>query len=741
MKAQLLKEIDDYFCPNLKLLFKIENYIKNEQNTDFENEKNKISKLGNKIKEEIKNKYPNTMKCKKSLLSNFTTNYSQIQDFLQNKVDERVKSQINETKICEMLYLEINNEIKELESNINENNKSEIVNFKNEIIQENISNFSKKREKNLKNLSVEIQKINENIISKYKKFFCKEEIKKRSNEIENKLKMKLHSDLDKEISANSFESSDNQLEDHIIISDFRKYFLKEIQTADESKLYPNEQKIKKLIKNIFTKFKFEELNNCKNKIRNNLEEILKNNYNQYNDLINNFKQEIERELSIFENNIKAEIDEKMVFDLKNNFIKMMEKEIEEKEQIFIKEIKKREILNFENFFEKLFNEKFSNLKIRFESKIKEKIKILIDWRTKEIIEKQCTTELENYMNNEISKKLLELRKKLLEFINLEKILNFKSKTYNNLNTHFSIFDNDVELKLEELRGEINQETSTNLSKLKEKLEKEKENLRVPEFKINLFSEIDLEFEKLFRKEDENFRNQLKKEFNSIYEYFKSQIEKIIDSNLKFNKTTEIRNDKILEVEKSIENFINKKSEELILQKISTLKNKKKELLTKEINQFETKNKDSINEYVLYLTNKLKEILKKNNEFKKKLNIEIGNLKEYDKNLQMKNYDLIIYCESLSKQFIIEKSLNNFENYSTKIKQPVVTLMGNFDKGKSFLLSELSRKELPSGFNISTPSICAFYPNSKEESEFLNAFMIDTAGFEVPIQIPEVIIFL
>ena len=74
--------------------------------------------------------------------------------------------------------------------------------------------------------------------------------------------------------------------------------------------------------------------------------------------------------------------------------------------------------------------------------------------------------------------------------------------------------------------------------------------------------------------------------------------------------------------------------------------------------------------------------------------------------------------------------------------PIVSVIGNFDKGKSFILSELSKKQFPSGFDAITPWITGFYPpNEKikkdaiegEELEFLNALLLDTAGFETPAQ--------
>ena len=37
--------------------------------------------------------------------------------------------------------------------------------------------------------------------------------------------------------------------------------------------------------------------------------------------------------------------------------------------------------------------------------------------------------------------------------------------------------------------------------------------------------------------------------------------------------------------------------------------------------------------------------------------------------------------------------------------PVVAVYGNFDKGKTWLMSQLFCKQLPSNYNIRTPGIC------------------------------------
>ena len=94
---------------------------------------------------------------------------------------------------------------------------------------------------------------------------------------------------------------------------------------------------------------------------------------------------------------------------------------------------------------------------------------------------------------------------------------------------------------------------------------------------------------------------------------------------------------------------------------------------------------------------------------------------------MENYDIKIECDSFNKVWRIKDP----DIKGTDLKLPVVVLMGNFDKGKSFILSQISGCDFPSGFNFSTPSICGVYPKQNNKNHFLNALIFDSAGFQAP----------
>ena len=94
------------------------------------------------------------------------------------------------------------------------------------------------------------------------------------------------------------------------------------------------------------------------------------------------------------------------------------------------------------------------------------------------------------------------------------------------------------------------------------------------------------------------------------------------------------------------------------------------------------------------------------------------------------YDLIIEGNSFFKPWKIITKGNYKELFSKK--KPIVSIIGNFDKGKSFILSELSGINISSGFDKKTPWICGHSFNNTQENKFLNALFLDTAGFETPL---------
>ena len=77
-----------------------------------------------------------------------------------------------------------------------------------------------------------------------------------------------------------------------------------------------------------------------------------------------------------------------------------------------------------------------------------------------------------------------------------------------------------------------------------------------------------------------------------------------------------------------------------------------------------------------------------------------------------------------------------ENYELKkVKNlTVVAVIGNKNKGKSYILQKISGNKLPLGYSVTTKGISILYPKNLNQ----NIILLDSAGFEVPLlEIPKV----
>jgi len=72
----------------------------------------------------------------------------------------------------------------------------------------------------------------------------------------------------------------------------------------------------------------------------------------------------------------------------------------------------------------------------------------------------------------------------------------------------------------------------------------------------------------------------------------------------------------------------------------------------------------------------------------------------------------------------------FENYKSKkdLSSVVVSVIGNQNSGKSFILSKISGITLPTGYSISTKGLSIKYPIIKHQ----NIIILDTAGLNKPL---------
>ena len=100
------------------------------------------------------------------------------------------------------------------------------------------------------------------------------------------------------------------------------------------------------------------------------------------------------------------------------------------------------------------------------------------------------------------------------------------------------------------------------------------------------------------------------------------------------------------------------------------------------------------------------------------------------------YDVIIHINSIkdiNKGWKIEvnpKARENYENFK-KLNIIKIGVIGNSNKGKSFLLSKISKIPLPSGTSIRTEGLSIKYPDLDEFKDRKIA-LLDSAGLETPV---------
>lgn len=105
------------------------------------------------------------------------------------------------------------------------------------------------------------------------------------------------------------------------------------------------------------------------------------------------------------------------------------------------------------------------------------------------------------------------------------------------------------------------------------------------------------------------------------------------------------------------------------------------------------------------------------------------------------YDLIIDIKSvkdISKGWDIkmsEKAEKDYQNFKNE-KVIRIGVIGNANKGKSFVLSKISQIDLPSGTSIRTEGLSIKYPDNLEKYANRKIVLLDSAGLETPVLIAE-----
>ena len=100
------------------------------------------------------------------------------------------------------------------------------------------------------------------------------------------------------------------------------------------------------------------------------------------------------------------------------------------------------------------------------------------------------------------------------------------------------------------------------------------------------------------------------------------------------------------------------------------------------------------------------------------------------------YDVIISINSIkdiTKGWEVKMSKRAIESYEKLKKETIIKIgvIGNSNKGKSFILSKISKIKLPSGTSIRTEGLSIKYPELKEYKE-RKIVLLDSAGLETPV---------
>ena len=109
--------------------------------------------------------------------------------------------------------------------------------------------------------------------------------------------------------------------------------------------------------------------------------------------------------------------------------------------------------------------------------------------------------------------------------------------------------------------------------------------------------------------------------------------------------------------------------------------------------------------------------------------------------QIDFYDVIVHINSVKdinkgwKIQMNDKGKRNYEKYKNEniLKLGVI---GNANKGKSYILSKISKINLPSGMSIKTEGLSIKYPDLKLKDN-RKIVLLDSAGLETPVLISDV----
>ena len=238
-------------------------------------------------------------------------------------------------------------------------------------------------------------------------------------------------------------------------------------------------------------------------------------------------------------------------------------------------------------------------------------------------------------------------------------------------------------------------------------------------------------------------------------YFKvNMTEKVNKYISSYNQYQLVRENNKCTCDKLIKNYLWKPKLEII-SKMNEYKNNLNKLEL-EISQYKSK-EDKLWEKVSQLEDENRKLKIENNELnklkkqEKEQKEQIDNLTNENKKLTKKNiqnetinknanfidfYDVIVDIKSvkdISEGWEIKMNENAKNKYEEFKKEEVIKIgvIGNANKGKSFLLSKISKIPLPSGTSIRTEGLSIKYP-VLDHFKNRRIVLLDSAGLETPV---------
>ena len=406
-----------------------------------------------------------------------------------------------------------------------------------------------------------------------------------------------------------------------------------------------------------------------------------------------------------------------------------------------------------------------------------------------------SNDINNKKIERLNKLIKEKDNKIKELNGLDNKIKIKENEINRLNKQNEDIKNENHKLIKEKENtinqlnNINQENKSEIDKLKNQLEKEKNNSNDLVLKINCLDKNNKELnnqipsykQQINKLEHDNENN--KKIIKNLNLQKDSKNKEIAELKDKLMKKEELISKKIKEID-DIKNLLISKEKEITLLTGEPTKlrldyeNLKKSLLEmskntnnkdiriKSLEEDYMKSKKEIEKLSQYLQNLQKEKNIIDNQLKEsKIKIDnltkdqINNKKLKEENEENKNklnriaensdksseyenikkedfYDIIIKCNSIYglkegwDVLMNEKGKKNYlENKSNKYTK--IGVIGSENRGKSTILQDFSKIELPTGVSIKTEGLSIKYPDL-EKFKNRKIILLDSAGLETPI---------